>query len=137
MRSSANDLNKLRQIYWREMIMRIHLACCAPLLRHGDWLNALLIAVEGNCIFGAYAACRGFLESAADAFYSLAPVPKTLAPELAFISARIKGKPTDTMVISKELEDRLIHFSPVANCNGAKLQTLRTPQSKSVTILIA
>jgi hypothetical protein len=104
-------------IYWREMIMRIHLACCASLLRHGEWLNALLIAIEGNCLFGTYAACRGFLESAADSFYSLGPVPKTLAPSLKFIRERIKEKPTDTVVISKELEDRLIHFS-----HGRKLQ---------------
>jgi hypothetical protein len=48
-------------IYWRETIMRVHLACCASLLRHGEWLNALLIAIEGNCLFGTYAACRGFL----------------------------------------------------------------------------
>ena len=104
-------------IYWREMIVRVHLACCASLLRHGEWLNALLIAIEGNCLFGTYAACRGFLESAADAFYSLGPVPKTLAPTLTSIRARIKEKPTDTVAISKELEDRLIHFS-----HGRKLQ---------------
>jgi hypothetical protein len=104
-------------IYWREMIMRIHLACCASLLRHGEWLNALLVSVEANCLFGTYAACRGFLESAADAFYSLGPVPKTLAPNLTIIRARIKEKPTDIIFASKELEDRLIHFS-----HGRKLR---------------
>jgi hypothetical protein len=104
-------------IYWREMMFRIHLACCASLLRHSEWLNALLIAIEGNCLFGAYAAYRGFLESAADAFYSLGPVPKTIAASLSLIRARVKEKPTDTVVISKELEDRLIHFS-----HGRKLQ---------------
>ena len=42
---------RAQAIYWREMITRIHLACCASLLRHGEWLNALLIAIEGNCLF--------------------------------------------------------------------------------------
>jgi hypothetical protein len=102
---------RAQAIYWREMIMRIHLACCASLLRHREWLNTLLTAIEGDNLFGTYAAYRGFLESAADAVYSLAPVPKTLAPGLALIRARIKEKPTDTVIISKELEDRLIHFT--------------------------
>jgi hypothetical protein len=108
---------RAQAIYWREMIMRVHLACCASLLRHGSWLNALLVAIEGNSLFGMYAACRGFLESSADAVYSLGPVPKTLAPNLTFIRARIKEKPTDTVLVSKELEDLLIHFS-----HGRKLQ---------------
>src|SRR5580692_5581192 len=55
------------------MVMRVHLACCASLLRHREWLNTLLTAIEGDNLFGTYAACRGFLESAADAVYSLAP----------------------------------------------------------------
>jgi hypothetical protein len=114
---NALEPERAQAIYWREMTLRIHLACCASLLRHGSWLNALLIAIQGNCLFGMYAACRGFLESAADAVYSLGGVPATLAPNLTFIRARIKEKPTDTVAISKELEDRLIHFS-----HGRKLQ---------------
>jgi hypothetical protein len=42
---------------------------------------------------------------------------KTLAPNLALIRARIREKPTDTVFLSKELEDTLIHFS-----HGRKLQ---------------
>ncbi|MGX9427043.1 MULTISPECIES: winged helix-turn-helix domain-containing protein [Bradyrhizobium] len=38
-------------------------------------------------------------------------VPKTLAPNLALIRARIREKPTDTVFLSKEMEDTLIHFS--------------------------
>jgi hypothetical protein len=104
-------------IYWREMIMRIHLACCASLLRHGEWLSALLVSIEENCLFGMYASYRGFLESAADAIYSLGRVPTALASNLSFIRARIKEKPTDIIFASKELEDRLIHFS-----HGRKLR---------------
>ena len=108
---------RAQAIYWREMIMRAHLSCCASLLRHAEWLNALFVAIEGKCFYGTYAACRGFLESSADACYSLSPVPKTLATSLAFIRARLKEKRTDTVFISKELEDRLIHFT-----HGRKLQ---------------
>ncbi|WP_154073597.1 hypothetical protein [Bradyrhizobium erythrophlei] len=108
---------RAQAIYWREMIMRVHLSCCASVLRHTEWLNALFMTIDGNCLFGTYAACRGFLESAADACYSLSPVPKTLATSLASIRARLKERPTDTVYISKELEDRLIHFT-----HGRKLQ---------------
>jgi hypothetical protein len=103
--------------YWREMTMRVHLACCASLLRHGGWLNTVLLAVEKDNLFGAFSACRGFLESAADTFYSLGAVPKTLAPRLTLIRARIRERPTDTIFASRELEDRLIHFS-----HGRRLQ---------------
>lgn len=102
---------RAQAIYWREMTLRIHLACCASLLRHADWLNNLLFAIEEDNLFGTLAACRGFLESAADTFYSLGAVPKTLAPNLALIRARIREKPTITVFLSKELEDTLIHFS--------------------------
>jgi hypothetical protein len=98
-------------IYWREMMLRIHLACCTSLWRHGEWLNALLVAIEARCFFGVCSAYRGFLESAADSIYSLGGVPTTIAPVLPFIINRLKGRPTDTVVISKELEDRLIHFT--------------------------
>ena len=108
---------RAQAIYWREMTLRIHLACCASLLRHADWLNTLLLAVKEDYLYGALAACRGFLESAADTFYSLGTVPKTLAPNLALIRARIREKPTATIFLSKELEDALIHFS-----HGRKLQ---------------
>lgn len=111
-----NDLirqnpERAQAVYWREMTLRLHLACCASLLRHADWLNTLLLAIENDNFFGTLAACRGFLESAADTFYSLGAVPKTLAQNLALIRARIKEKPTDTVFLSKELEDALIHFS--------------------------
>lgn len=108
---------RAQAIYWREMTLRIHLACCASLLRHADWLNTLLLAIENDNFFGTLAACRGFLESAADTFYSIGAVPKALAPNLALIRARIKEKPSDTIFLSKELEDALIHFS-----HGRKLQ---------------
>ena len=104
-------------IYWREMMLRIHLAACSAVRRHGEWLRSLVIAVENECLFGAYASYRGFLESAADSLYSLGTIPTGIAPHLPLIINRIKRKPTDTITISKKLEDKLIHFS-----HGRKLE---------------
>jgi hypothetical protein len=33
-------------IYWREMLLRLHLTCCISLRRHGEWLNALLARIS-------------------------------------------------------------------------------------------
>ena len=105
------ELEQVQAIYWREMMLRIHLACCTSLRRHGEWLNALLVAVEARSFFGVCSAYRGFLESAADSVYSLGGVPTTIASNLPSIINRLKGRPTDTVVASKELEDRMIHFT--------------------------
>jgi hypothetical protein len=104
-------------IYWREMIFRIHLASCSALRRHGEWLRSLIMAVEEDCLFGAFASYRGFLESAGDSLYSLGPVPKTIAPNLRAIIGCLKQKRMDTVFMSAELESRLIHFS-----HGRKLE---------------
>ena len=44
-------------------------------------------------------------------FYTLSTVPGTISPHISAIVHRLRGKPTDTVYISSELEDRLIHFS--------------------------
>jgi hypothetical protein len=100
-------------IYWREMILRIHLASCSALRRHGEWLRSLVMAVEEECLFGAFASYRGFLESAADSFYSLGAVPTSIAPNMSAISSRLRQKSDKTkmLFVSEELENRLIHFS--------------------------
>jgi hypothetical protein len=108
---------RAQTIYWRETVLRVHLACCVSLPRHRERLGVLFAAIERNSLFGTYAACRGFLESAADSFYSVGPAPNTLAPVLTLIRAHIKGKPTDSFPVAKDLEDRLIHFS-----HGRKLE---------------
>lgn len=99
------------------MLLRIHLACCISLRRHSAWLHSLLIAFEAQSLFGACAAYRGFLESAADSLYSLRAAPTMLASNLTAIVHRLERRRTDTIIASKDLEDRLIHFT-----HGRKLE---------------
>jgi hypothetical protein len=106
-----NNPKEAMAIYWREMLFRIHFASCSSIRRHADWLRSTFAAVESDRLFGAYASYRGFLESAADSFYSLGPVAKTIGPHVAAIRSRLREKPTDTLIISEDLENRLIHFS--------------------------
>src|SRR5262245_1180588 len=53
----------------------------------------------------------------AGSLYSPGTVPTGIAPHLPLIINRIKQKPTDTITVSKKLEDKLIHFS-----HGRKLE---------------
>jgi hypothetical protein len=38
------NAEEAQAIYWREMLLRIHLACCISLRRHSAWLHSLLVA---------------------------------------------------------------------------------------------
>jgi hypothetical protein len=119
------------------MLLRIHLACCISLRRHGEWLNALLAAIQAKSLFAACAAYRGFLESAADSVYSLGAAPMMLASNLTAIINCLKKRRMDTVIASKELEDRLIHFT-----HGRKLERGKNPDpvhaaDKSASISIA
>jgi hypothetical protein len=109
-------------IYWREMLLRFHLVCCISLRRHGEWLNALLAAVQAKSLFAMCAAYRGFLESAADSLYSLGGAPTLLATNLTAIIHRLRKRRVDTIIASKDLEDRLIHFT-----HGRKLDRRNSP----------
>jgi hypothetical protein len=111
------NAEEAQAIYWREMLLRIHLACCISLRRHSAWLHSLLFAFEAKSLFGVCAAYRGFLESAADSLYSLGAAPTMLASNLTAIIHRLKKRRIDTVIVSKELEDRLIHFT-----HGRKLE---------------
>jgi hypothetical protein len=111
------NAEEAQAIYWREMLLRIHLACCISLRRHSAWLHSLFVAFEAKSLFGVCAAYRGFLESAADSLYSLGAAPTMLASNLTAIIHRLKKRRMDTIIISKELEDRLIHFT-----HGRKLE---------------
>jgi hypothetical protein len=98
-------------VYWKEMIQRVHLGSSSALLRHEQWLKSMTVTTEGECYFGFLASYRGFVESTADATYSLGPASSYLARNLPQIMTHI-GKRTPTYILgSYELEERLIHFS--------------------------
>ena len=53
---------------------------------------------------------RGLVEASLDAFYSLSPVPTLLAENKSEIESALKGNYETAMLVSREVEDRLIHF---------------------------
>ena len=98
------------RIYWTETLERAHWAAASNVLRHKRWLDACLAlyAPEANYL-GFAASLRGLLEAAADAYYSLSAVPRTLADHHAMIEEALSGSST-RFALSEQLEDALIHF---------------------------
>ena len=104
--------SKAQKVYWREILMRAHFTAIISLLRSIRWLDGAINAYESTNYLSFTSAIRGFLESAADSFYSLSNVNLTLAENFANIeSALLEKVSTKEFFSSKELEDILIHFS--------------------------
>lgn len=105
----ANDIRTAQKIYWQEILQRAHLSVWAALLRHHRWVSGVLLAAQANNFIAFASAFRGLIESAADAYYSLADVPMTLAEYRGKILLALEGK-LDAVLLAGVLEERLIHF---------------------------
>jgi hypothetical protein len=98
------------RIYWREMLFRVYWATALNLMRHRRWQAGCVRAFSQPANFLSFAASlRGLVEASLDAFYSLSPVPRLLSERQIEIEAALKGN-MEHIRVSKELEDRLIHF---------------------------
>jgi hypothetical protein len=106
--TSASTLNR---IYWREMLFRAYWAAALNLMRHQRWQSGCTRAFTAPANLLSFAASlRGLVEASLDAFYSLSPVPRLLAEKQIEIETALKGSMENDLVVSSELEDRLIHF---------------------------
>ncbi|WP_353646129.1 hypothetical protein [Mesorhizobium sp. WSM2239] len=99
------------RVYWTEMLNRAHMASVASVFRTTRWIEVAIREHEAGSLYGCASACRSLIESAGDIGHSLSPVAHTLARIKEAVKAEISGHAPDAMIISKELEDSLIHFS--------------------------
>lgn len=105
-----HSVGQSMRIYWYETLERAHLAAVTAILRNRRWLAAMTsAATDGNALAFA-AAYRGLLESSADTATALANVPPTFAEHYTTIVEALSGK-SDTVTVSQQVEDQLIHFS--------------------------
>lgn len=95
--------------YWTEILNRSHWAAYSNLLRQERWFKACVLLHEYHNFLGFCGALRSYLEGSADAHWSFRIVPRTIARARCHIQLGIAGKATKR-VISRELEDALIHF---------------------------
>lgn len=100
-----------RRTYWTEMLYRAHMASVAAVFRTTRWIQVAIRENEAGSLYGCAAACRSLIESAGDIGLSLGPVAHTLASIKDQVKAEITGRSSEPGLISKELEDSLIHFT--------------------------
>jgi hypothetical protein len=104
------DIPKLNQVYWRELLFRVYWAAALNLMRHQRWQAACTTAFSPSPNLLNFAgSLRGLIEASVDAYYSLGPVPATLADNQELIESALQGKQQYVGVV-EELEHRLIHF---------------------------
>lgn len=99
------------RVYWTEMLNRAHMASVASVFRTTRWIEVAIREHEAGSLYGCASACRSLIESAGDIGHSLSPVAHTLARIKDAVKAEIAGHAPDAMMISKDLEDSLIHFT--------------------------
>lgn len=98
------------KIYWSEMLFRVYWAAALNLRKHSRWQAGCVTAFQPAANFLSFVAnLRGLLESSLDAFYSLTPVPHTLANNRDEIEGALNGTVSGPHPCA-ELEDRLIHY---------------------------
>ena len=95
------------KIYWTEMLSRAHIVCLVSLFKAARWLEAIDNAY-GN-YFGFCSALRGFLESCADAFYTVRGVPLTIGRDY-FVIAQTLELNSQVFIVHEKLENSLLHF---------------------------
>ncbi len=102
--------HRMSQVYWEEMLCRVHWAATSNLLRHQQWFESCrTLSVERPNFLGFCASLRGLAEGAADASHSLRAIPETLARHYNDICTALRGNAT-SLFLSEELESALIHF---------------------------
>lgn len=103
--------SKRNQVYWREILYRVHWAAALNVMRHQRWQAACVSAFNtpGNLLAFA-ASLRGLLEASQDAWYSLGFVVKTLAQDRTRIESALTGRLASAVFLNPEFEERLIHF---------------------------
>lgn len=99
------------RVYWKEMLYRAHLAASVSLLRHLDWVEGALIAVQHRNLLSCAAAIRGFVESVADSDEALRVVPNALADYALVVRQALEGREPVLLIQDAGLEYKLIHFT--------------------------
>jgi len=101
---------EVNENYVDEIIFRFHAASLITLRRNLLWIKSIECSELNSNLFGFCASLRGFIESAADSFYSLRYAPQNLAKYFKTIKNCIDGKESQRIYNFKELEDWGIHF---------------------------
>jgi hypothetical protein len=96
--------------YMVELLERIHLSSCISILRNLKWFDGVKDGYKSNNYLSFASSLRGLLESTGDTLYSLQHISLNIAEKHEIISNILLEK-GELFLVSKEMEDLLIHFT--------------------------
>lgn len=103
------DIPMSMQIYWTELLQRLHLVSVTTLMRNEKWMQGIWFGIEINNYIVFAAALRGYLEAFSDSYYSTNFKFIDIAENFPNINKALKGK-LDRPLLCNEFEESLIHF---------------------------
>lgn len=103
--------NLTNNIYWKELLQRVHMCSSISIIRNYKWLQGVSSAVENKNFLAFAASLRGLLVAAGDSYHSLHAISKTLADNYKMIRLAVQNRLPETILISDDLEKDLLHFS--------------------------
>lgn len=105
----SGEISEAMQIYWREMLFRIHFVATSSILRNAEWIDGIVFGIQTSNTMVFASSLRGLLEAVTDSFYSLDSVPFGIALNFNKIKKAVEGK-ADVPCYAGDLEKALIHF---------------------------
>lgn len=101
------DVERAAQIYWTEMLSRVHIIVLISFFKTIRWMESLDDTSKNY--YGFCASLRGLIESCGDTFYTLRYVPLTLATDYMVIKEQI-NKQSIIITDHDKLETELLHY---------------------------
>ncbi len=124
-------LGKTAQVYWFEMLQRVHIIVLVSSFKMLRWFDS-----ADDCYSNYYGFCaslRGLVESCADAYYTLRQVPLTLATDFRVIYEQL-GERSPVLTYHEELENELLHYLQATKLTSDQKKVLpRYLEAKHVT----
>ncbi|NTJ45289.1 hypothetical protein G6L28_22225 [Agrobacterium larrymoorei] len=127
---NVQDTAEMNRIMWDEILQRTELCTLTSLLRSQRWAEGAIEAYRSKNLLAWAAAARGLIEAVADSYFVLRYAATTLAENHRTIQACLAGDVGWTLVVTKKLEDELIHFTHARiQTTGEQKQVGHTPRS--------
>lgn len=114
-------------VYFREILYRSYICAVSAILRQRRWISGVVLAIENSNYISFASNFRGFIESASDIYDGLGAVPKTLAELVILLHNNNLPHKKPNFIVSKELEDTLIHFMYASKNGNNAINTAKSP----------
>lgn len=99
------------RVYWRDFLFYAHLVVSASLHRNCRLIDASVRERRASSLPGWASCTRALLEAIGDSSTTLRAILSLLADKHHLIRRCLEGKEDQTVVVSSEVEDLMIHFT--------------------------